>query len=189
MNTVFKNYHDKAVEFGILKPFSTLANNFFVIVSKLQASVSRTKLGRRSTGDAVFSEDSSSLIWPWLLFRDRELQVSWNGAQALDTSSAALSPGLTDWVSICKVVNLSLSLSFFFFANNQSYLFKTPLREKLGDQNKTKTKPRKWSIALGFGFLIYKVLIITSTWQDYCEYERRQSLLHGGRSALAALGM
>uniref|UniRef100_A0A8C2XUD4 Interleukin-24 n=1 Tax=Capra hircus TaxID=9925 RepID=A0A8C2XUD4_CAPHI len=38
VNTVFKNYHDKAVEFGILKSFSTLANNFFVIVSKLQAS-------------------------------------------------------------------------------------------------------------------------------------------------------
>ena len=63
----------------------------------------------------MFSEDSSSLIWPWLLFRDRELQVSWNGAQALDTSSAGLSPSLTDWVSICKVVNLSFSLSFFFF--------------------------------------------------------------------------
>ena len=129
------------------------------------------------------------LVFPYLarlLFRDRELQVPWGRAQALDTSSAGLSPGLTGWVSICKVVTLSL---FFFFANNQSYLFKTPLREKLGDQNKTKTKPRKWSIALGFGFLIYKVLIITSTWQDYCEYERRQSLLHGGRSALAALGM
>ena len=113
--------------------------------------------------------------------------MPWGRAQALDTSSAGLSPGLTGWVSICKVV--TLSLFFFFFANNQSYLFKTPLREKLGDQNKTKTKPPKWSIALGFGFLIYKVLIITSTWQDYCEYERRQSLLHGGRSALAALGM
>ena len=85
--------------------------------------------------------------------------------------------------------SLFLSLFFFFCSNNQAYLFKTPLREKLGDQNKTKTKPRKWSIALGFGFLIYKVLIITSTWQDYCEYERRQYLLHGGRSALAALGM
>lgn len=58
VNTVFKSYRDKAVEFGILKSFSTLANNFFVIVSKLQASVSRTKLGRRSTGDAVLSEDS-----------------------------------------------------------------------------------------------------------------------------------
>ncbi|KAB0345030.1 hypothetical protein FD754_021956 [Muntiacus muntjak] len=38
VNTVFKSYCDKAVEFGILKSFSTLANNFFVIVSKLQAS-------------------------------------------------------------------------------------------------------------------------------------------------------
>lgn len=94
VNTVFKSYRDKAVKFGILKSFSTLANNFFVILSKLQASVSRTKLGRRSTGDAVLSEDSCPLIWPWLLFHDRELQVS--RAQALD------------WVSICKVVNLFL---------------------------------------------------------------------------------
>ncbi|XP_032502822.1 interleukin-24 isoform X2 [Phocoena sinus] len=38
LNTVFKNYRDKAVEFGILKSFSTLANNFIVIVSKLQPS-------------------------------------------------------------------------------------------------------------------------------------------------------
>ncbi|KAJ8796162.1 hypothetical protein J1605_018104 [Eschrichtius robustus] len=38
LNTVFKNYRDKAVEFRILKSFSTLANNFIVIVSKLQAS-------------------------------------------------------------------------------------------------------------------------------------------------------
>ncbi|XP_033708600.1 interleukin-24 isoform X3 [Tursiops truncatus] len=38
LNTVFKNYHDKAVEFRILKSFSTLANNFIVIVSKLQPS-------------------------------------------------------------------------------------------------------------------------------------------------------
>lgn len=122
VNTVFKNYHDKAVEFGILKSFSTLANNFFVIVSKLQASVSRTKLGRRSTGDAVFSEDSSSLIWPWLSVRDAERQVSWNKAQALDTGSAGLRPGLclTDWVSICKVVNLSLFL--FFQIINHIYL-------------------------------------------------------------------
>lgn len=116
--------------------------------------------------------------------------MSWNKAQALDTGSAELRPGLclTDWVSICKVVNLSL---FLFFSNNQSYLFEMPLKE-IGrpKQNKTKTKPQKWSIE-NFGlwfFLIYKVLIITPTWQDYCEYERRQSLLHSGRSALAALG-
>ncbi|XP_022449289.1 interleukin-24 isoform X3 [Delphinapterus leucas] len=38
LNTVFKNYRDKAVEFRILKSFSTLANNFIVIVSKLQPS-------------------------------------------------------------------------------------------------------------------------------------------------------
>lgn len=90
LNTVFKNYRDKAVEFRILKSFSTLANNFIVIVSKLQPSVSRTKLGLRPTGKAMFSEDSSSLIWPWLLFHNRELQVSWKRAQALGTSSSGL---------------------------------------------------------------------------------------------------
>lgn len=90
LNTVFKNYRDKAVEFRILKSFSTLANNFIVIVSKLQPSVSRTKLGLRPTGNAMFSEDSSSLIWPWLLFHDKELQVSWKRAQVLGTSSSGL---------------------------------------------------------------------------------------------------
>nr|XP_019608002.1 PREDICTED: interleukin-24 [Rhinolophus sinicus] len=38
LNTVFKNYYEKAAEFRILKSFSTLANNFIVIVSKLQPS-------------------------------------------------------------------------------------------------------------------------------------------------------
>ncbi|KAK2491178.1 hypothetical protein MC885_009494, partial [Smutsia gigantea] len=38
LNTVFKNYHSKAAEFKILKSFSTLANNFIVIASKLQPS-------------------------------------------------------------------------------------------------------------------------------------------------------
>ncbi|XP_023381648.1 interleukin-24 [Pteropus medius] len=36
LNTVFKNYHKKAAEFRILKSFSTLANNFIFIASKLQ---------------------------------------------------------------------------------------------------------------------------------------------------------
>ncbi|XP_019484669.1 PREDICTED: interleukin-24 isoform X2 [Hipposideros armiger] len=36
LNTVFKSYYEKAAEFRILKSFSTLANNFIVIVSKLQ---------------------------------------------------------------------------------------------------------------------------------------------------------
>ncbi|XP_006922884.1 interleukin-24 [Pteropus alecto] len=45
LNTVFKSYHEKAAEFRILKSFSTLANNFIFIASKLQPSVSRTKLG------------------------------------------------------------------------------------------------------------------------------------------------
>uniref|UniRef100_A0A8C9P5P5 Interleukin-24 n=1 Tax=Spermophilus dauricus TaxID=99837 RepID=A0A8C9P5P5_SPEDA len=35
LNTVFKNYHKRA-EFKTLKSFSTLANNFIVIMSKLQ---------------------------------------------------------------------------------------------------------------------------------------------------------
>ncbi|XP_073904567.1 interleukin-24 [Castor canadensis] len=38
LNTVFKNYHKKIVEFKILKSFSTLANNFLAIMSKLQPS-------------------------------------------------------------------------------------------------------------------------------------------------------
>nr|KAF6413355.1 interleukin 24 [Molossus molossus] len=38
LNTVFKNYHKKATELRILKSFSTLANNFIVILSKLQPS-------------------------------------------------------------------------------------------------------------------------------------------------------
>ncbi|XP_069897525.1 interleukin-24 [Dipodomys merriami] len=36
LHTVFKDYHHKIVEFKIMKSFSTLANNFFVIMSKLQ---------------------------------------------------------------------------------------------------------------------------------------------------------
>ncbi|XP_014638752.1 PREDICTED: interleukin-24 [Ceratotherium simum simum] len=38
LNTIFKNFHDKAAEFGILKSFSTLANNFIAIMSRLQPS-------------------------------------------------------------------------------------------------------------------------------------------------------
>uniref|UniRef100_G1PXI9 Interleukin 24 n=3 Tax=Myotis lucifugus TaxID=59463 RepID=G1PXI9_MYOLU len=38
LNTVFRNYHKKAAELRILKSFSTLANNFIVILSKLQPS-------------------------------------------------------------------------------------------------------------------------------------------------------
>uniref|UniRef100_A0A452Q8E1 Interleukin family protein n=1 Tax=Ursus americanus TaxID=9643 RepID=A0A452Q8E1_URSAM len=38
LTTVFKNYLDKAADSRIRKSFSTLANNFFVIVSKLQPS-------------------------------------------------------------------------------------------------------------------------------------------------------
>uniref|UniRef100_A0A667HNI2 Interleukin family protein n=1 Tax=Lynx canadensis TaxID=61383 RepID=A0A667HNI2_LYNCA len=38
LNTVFKNYQDKVADFRVRKSFSTLANNFVVIVSKLQPS-------------------------------------------------------------------------------------------------------------------------------------------------------
>ncbi|XP_029791254.1 interleukin-24 [Suricata suricatta] len=38
LNTIFKNYHDKAADFRVRKSFSTLANNFVVLLSKLQPS-------------------------------------------------------------------------------------------------------------------------------------------------------
>ncbi|XP_031545750.2 interleukin-24 [Vicugna pacos] len=38
LDTVFRNYRRKAAEFRILRSLSTLANNFIVIVSKLQLS-------------------------------------------------------------------------------------------------------------------------------------------------------
>ncbi|XP_021098089.1 interleukin-24 isoform X2 [Heterocephalus glaber] len=38
LNTVFKNYHHKIAESNMLPSFSTLANNFVFIVSKLQPS-------------------------------------------------------------------------------------------------------------------------------------------------------
>lgn len=44
LNTIFKSYLGKAADSRIRKSFSTLANNFFVIASKLQPSVSRTML-------------------------------------------------------------------------------------------------------------------------------------------------
>lgn len=70
LNTVFKNYYEKAAEFRILKSFSTLANNFIVIVSKLQPSVSRTKLGLGPMGNCVL-RGLSSPFWSWLLFHKR----------------------------------------------------------------------------------------------------------------------
>ncbi|EHB11029.1 Interleukin-24, partial [Heterocephalus glaber] len=39
LNTVFKNYHHKIAESNMLPSFSTLANNFVFIVSKLQPTV------------------------------------------------------------------------------------------------------------------------------------------------------
>ncbi|KAM5237808.1 interleukin-24 [Ctenodactylus gundi] len=43
LNTVFKNYHKKIVELEMLPSFSTLANNFFFIMSKLQPSQTNEK--------------------------------------------------------------------------------------------------------------------------------------------------
>lgn len=72
LNTVFRNYHKKAAELRILKSFSTLANNFIVILSKLQPNVSTTKLGTGTVGDSVFGRDSTPLSWSWLSFHPRE---------------------------------------------------------------------------------------------------------------------
>ncbi|XP_012975826.3 interleukin-24 [Mesocricetus auratus] len=44
LNTVFKNYHNKIAKVKILKSFSSLANNFIVIVSKLQPSKEKDML-------------------------------------------------------------------------------------------------------------------------------------------------
>lgn len=44
LNTVFKKYHGKIAKRKTLKSFSTLANNFIVLVSKLEPSVSRSWL-------------------------------------------------------------------------------------------------------------------------------------------------
>ena len=81
LNTVFKNYHKKAAEFRIQKSFSTLANNFIVILSKLQPSVSRTKLGWGPM-ETVFGEDSSPCIWSWLLFHNREKGIGFGHQQS-----------------------------------------------------------------------------------------------------------
>ncbi|KAM9612970.1 interleukin-24 [Trichechus inunguis] len=51
LKTVFKNYYNKANELRILQSFSTLTNNFIVIMSKLQPRVSRTKPGLGLTGN------------------------------------------------------------------------------------------------------------------------------------------
>ncbi|CAH7197810.1 interleukin-24 [Phodopus roborovskii] len=44
LNTVFKNYHSKIAKFKTLKSFSSLANNFLVIASKLQPSKDKDML-------------------------------------------------------------------------------------------------------------------------------------------------
>ncbi|EDL39727.1 interleukin 24, isoform CRA_b [Mus musculus] len=44
LNTVFKNYHSKIAKFKVLRSFSTLANNFIVIMSQLQPSKDNSML-------------------------------------------------------------------------------------------------------------------------------------------------
>lgn len=90
LDAVFKNYPSKAAESKILKSFSTLANNFIVIVSKLQPSVSRTKLRLWPVGTACFQKHP--LPHP-LIFPDRGSWVSWKRAQALGTSNSGGQPG------------------------------------------------------------------------------------------------
>lgn len=69
LNTVFKNYLDEAADVRIRRSFSTLANNFFVIASKLQPSVSRTMLLPGSPREAVcFGETPSPSPYPVLVF-------------------------------------------------------------------------------------------------------------------------
>lgn len=107
LNTVFKTYHKKAAELRILKSFSTLANNFIVILSKLQPKVSRTKLGPGTMGNGMFGGDSVPLTLV-LAFIPRQGVVRkehrpW--APAVLGSSLALLP--TSWLALCKVLNLS----------------------------------------------------------------------------------
>ncbi|XP_021495797.1 interleukin-24 isoform X1 [Meriones unguiculatus] len=65
LNTVFKNYHSRIAKFKILKSFSTLANNFIVIVSKLQPS-----------RDSDMASISQSAHQRFLVFRRAFKQVS-----------------------------------------------------------------------------------------------------------------
>jgi hypothetical protein len=73
LNTVFKNYHSKIAKFKVLRSFSTLANNFIVIMSQLQPSVSRPWV---EAGVCVLGNLPS--IYPVLAsFPDKESWMSW----------------------------------------------------------------------------------------------------------------
>ncbi|XP_048213723.1 interleukin-24 [Perognathus longimembris pacificus] len=54
LHTIFKDYHRKVVEFKILKPFSTLANNFVAIMSKLQPKQENEALSCRESAHRRF---------------------------------------------------------------------------------------------------------------------------------------
>jgi hypothetical protein len=99
LNTVFKNYHKKIVEFKILKSFSTLANNFLAIMSKLQPSVSRTELGPGAWETACLRISPPLSWWSWLLVHNKEWGV-------LQKKSSCSDLGL-DLVIFCKMPNLS----------------------------------------------------------------------------------
>ncbi|XP_034369529.1 interleukin-24 [Arvicanthis niloticus] len=54
LNTVFKNYHSKIAKLEVLRSFSTLANNFMVIVSNLQLSEDSAMLPIRESAHQRF---------------------------------------------------------------------------------------------------------------------------------------
>nr|XP_021495798.1 interleukin-24 isoform X4 [Meriones unguiculatus] len=96
LNTVFKNYHSRIAKFKILKSFSTLANNFIVIVSKLQPSVSSLALCLLLSGLFVLTLETNTwgtsdgwihlpevipqvmqLIWRQVYFRQARLEENY----------------------------------------------------------------------------------------------------------------
>ncbi|EQB78116.1 hypothetical protein CB1_000597013 [Camelus ferus] len=72
LDTVFRNYRRKAAEFRILRSLSTLANNFIVIVSKLQLSCIYQNEYAQEVG-CLFSRDVNAIAEHLAL---RESQVT-----------------------------------------------------------------------------------------------------------------
>lgn len=80
LNTVFKHYHSKIAKSKVLKSFSTLANNFMVIASKLQPSVSRSWV---EAGECVLENLPARhphLSSPGFFSKQRVLGVTGKGA-------------------------------------------------------------------------------------------------------------